>query len=418
MKTNMIFQRVVLLIILCNASILNSIAQRNKDLGPPTITFEEIQAKCENTPRAERVRIAVSSFKVATTNAPSNFGKEMKEMLENALQNVNCFNVIASLEDQDELDDEIQNAQSGRVAQNMGPKAGKMKGPQIIVNGKITEFAAGTSTASYGGISMSGSKKAHIGFIIKLIDAETREVIASKSINVDGVVGGMKSFGIAGFRKTTENGGNKSVADAMEKGIIQAVEFIASKKDQVELPETEAATNAKKSETSLSQCMILKGNKIPKVMVILPEFHIQRRIPDPAAETEINRKLLEFGFEVVDAAMYASIANGERFSDASKNPKEAISLGKEFGADIVVYGEAFSELSERSNGQSSCRARVEIKAVRTDNASMLVSNGMEAGGIDNTESVAHKTALRNAGGRVADYLIEQLCKRNNWLSGK
>ena len=401
----------ILAAVLFTASLSN--AQGRKDAKPMTISFEQIQAQCENTPRANRVRLAVSSFKVATATAPSSFGREMKEMLENALQNVNCFNVLASLEDQEELDEEIRNSQTGRTEQNMGPKTGKMKGPQIIVNGKITEYGEGAkSTNSFGSVSFSKSKKAHIGFIVKLIDAETREVIASKSIDVDGTTGGIKSFGIAGFRKTEENSTNKSLQDAMENGIIQTVEFIASQKSQFELPETEAVTKSKKSETTLADCMILKGSKIPKVMVILPEYHITRRIPDPAAETEINRKLLEFGFEVVDAAMYATIANGEKFIDASKNPKEAISLGKQFGADIVVYGEAFSELGNESRGQVSCRARAEIKAVRTDNAQMLVSNGLEAGAIDNVESVASKSALRNAGGLVADYLIEQLCKKS------
>lgn len=390
-------------------------AQRKKDSEPPKYTLEEIAAQCENTPRANRVRIAVSSFKVATNSAPHTFGKEMKEMLENAMQNVNCFNVLASLEDQEELDMEISNAQSGRVANDMGPKVGKMKGPQIIVNGKITEYAeGGKTTNSYGGFSMSSSKKAHIGFIVKLIDAETREVIASKSMDIDGSAGGMRSIGIRGFNRSEENVRNKSLQDAMEEGVIQMVEFIASKKGEFELPETEASMKAKKVETTLADCRILKGSKVPKVMVILPEFHITRRIPDPAAETEINRKLLEFGFDVVDAAMFATIANGERFEQAAKDPKKAISLGKEFGADIVVYGEAFSELSTNGggrNGQVSCRARAEIKAVRTDNAAMLAANGLEAGGLDNVESVASKTALRNAGGLVADYLIEQLCKR-------
>jgi hypothetical protein len=42
---------------------------------------------------------------------------------------------------------------------------------------------------------------------------------------------------------------------------------------------------------------------------------------------------------------------------------------------------------------------------------MLAANGLEAGAIDNAELIAHKSALRSAGGLIADYMIEQLCKR-------
>ena len=109
--------------------------------------------------------------------------------------------------------------------------------------------------------------------------------------------------------------------------------------------------------------------------------------------------------------MFATIKNGARFADAAKDPKLAISLGREFGADIVVYGEAFSQRTGTQGTQVTCRARVEIKAVRTDDASILISNGLEAGALDNAEFVAAKSALRSAGTLVADYMLEQFCSK-------
>jgi hypothetical protein len=44
-------------------------------------------------------------------------------------------------------------------------------------------------------------------------------------------------------------------------------------------------------------------------------------------------------------------------------------------------------------------------------ASMLAANGLEAGAVDNAELIAHKSAFRSVGGLIADYMIEQLCKR-------
>lgn len=372
------------------------------------VEFEKIKEQCQGLPYDKRVRLSVSTFNSATPKATGQFGDELSQMLSNALQNVNCFNVLLSVKDSKDLTDEIAFSQTGNTALGSGPQTGKMKGPQVIVMGKVTEFAEGDVSAGAFGIKVGGSK-AKIGFIIQLVNAETREIIESKSINVEGKSNGFRGVKLFGLEAAGSTGNNKALADACEKGIIQAIEFIASNKNKMPLPEASSETAAKVH--TAANCSILKGEYIPKVMVILPEFHITERIPDPAAETEINRKLIEAGFKVVDAAMYATIKNGAKFINAAKDPKLAISLGKEFGADIVVYGEAFSQRTGTQGTQVTCRARVEIKAVRTDDATILVSNGLEAGALDNAEFVAAKSALRNAGTLMVNYMLDQFCSK-------
>ena len=73
--------------------------------------------------------------------------------------------------------------------------------------------------------------------------------------------------------------------------------------------------------------------------------------------------------------MFATKENNVAFINASKNPMLAISLGKKFGADIVIYGEAFSERTGIQGKQVTCRARVEVRAVRTDDATIIAANG-------------------------------------------
>ena len=41
----------------------------------------------------------------------------------------------------------------------------------------------------------------------------------------------------------------------------------------------------------------------------------------------------------------------------------------------------------------------------------MVSNGLEAGALDNAEFVAAKSALRNAGTLVSNYMLEQFCSK-------
>lgn len=394
------YSKLAVVLLVAMFAAVNAYAQK--------ITFEEIKQQCGDIPYNKRVRVSVSNFEISTASASGKFGDELSQMLSNALQNVNCFNVLLSMKDSKALTDEIAFGQAGNTALGSSPQTGKMKGAQVIVMGKLTEFAEGNNSAGALGIKI-GSNKAKIGFIIQLVNAETREVIDSKSINVEGKSNGFNGAKLFGLEVAGSTTNNKALADACEKGIIQAVEFIASRKSQMPLPDV-SETTAKKF--TAENCSLLKASYVPKIMVILPEYHITQRIPDPAAETEINRKLIEAGFPVVDAAMFATIKNGTRFIDASRNPKMAISLGKEFGADIVIYGEAFSQMAGTQGPQVTCRARAEIKAVRTDDATILAANGLEAGALDNAEFVAAKSALRSAGSLVADYILEQFCAKS------
>jgi len=397
--------------LLITALLLNfSISKAQK----PKVSIEEIKEQCTGIDFKKRVRISVSSFTVATPKANGQFGGELAEMLTNALQNVNCFIVLLSTKDLGDINEEIVAGQAGYTAAGSSPASGKMKGAQVIVTGKITEFAEGVSSGGAFGIKIGGNK-AKIGFVLKLINPETREIIDSKSFNVEGSANGFKGMSVFGLKTVGSTQNNKALADACEKGIVKAVEFIAASKDKMPYPD---GGDPAVKKFDASNCTMLKGAYIPKIMVILPEFHITSRIPDPAGETEINRKLIEAGFPVVDPSMFATIKNGAKFIEAAKNPAAAISLGKEFGADIVIFGEAFSQLAGTTNGQTSCRARVEVRAVKTSDAIMIATNGMEAGALDVAEFVAAKSALRSAASLIGDYLLDQFCSKNVTFQGK
>ena len=160
--------------------------------------------------------------------------------------------------------------------------------------------------------------------------------------------------------------------------------------------------------------------EVPKirVMVVMPEQHIRRlrprRIPDPAGETEIIRKFLEKGFLVVDQAQVKKIRSTEKVRLALKDPKAAAALAREFDADVIIIGEAFSvfDKTKQPGGRlTACRARLEARAVRTDDAVILAADGKHAAGLDQVEELAAKSALKNAGGLIADYFIEQILKK-------
>jgi len=197
------------------------------------VTFDQIKKQCEGLPTNQRVRLSVSSFKVSAPAAKGKFGEELADQLNSKLQQVDCFNVLLRLTDIGDINAEINLGQSGGTESGSAPDAGKLKGAQVIVIGKVTDYfnPGGTGTTN-----MVGNAK--VGFSISLVNAETREVISTTDINVKG-----KTFlGV---------GQNKSLADACEKGITQAVEFIASNKDKLPLPA--ANTNSVSGNTGNSK---------------------------------------------------------------------------------------------------------------------------------------------------------------------
>lgn len=201
--------------------------------------------------------------------------------------------------------------------------------------------------------------------------------------------------------------GQVQVSNVQEKFAIAKVTAGSGgeKGDIVKLSTREAITPTKAAPPT----------QIPaaKIMVVIPEEHIGRKVPDPAGETEIIKKLIEKGFEVVDQGQVKRIRQSQRVASALKDNKAARDLGKEFEADIIIIGEAFSEFAKRMEaGMVSCRARVEARAVRTDTGRILAADGRHGSALDISENIAGKRALQDAGSELADYFIQQIIK--NW----
>ncbi|MDR2562107.1 MAG: penicillin-binding protein activator LpoB [Holophagales bacterium] len=155
----------------------------------------------------------------------------------------------------------------------------------------------------------------------------------------------------------------------------------------------------------------LQDSRQSRIAVIIPEVHLTRRIPDPAGETAIIRKLLEAGFtRVVDKTQVEKIRNSDIAKSAMAGDVDAIKgIATQLGVDYIMVGEAFSEaVGPTAGGMFSCRARVEAKIIRTDNARIIATNGFHAGGVDLTESTSAKAALNNAGEMMGDYMVKQL----------
>jgi len=78
------------------------------------------------------------------------------------------------------------------------------------------------------------------------------------------------------------------------------------------------------------------------------------------------------------------------------------------GADIVITGEAFSERAPDVMGMVSCRARVEVRAIKADTAEIVAADAGSGGGADLVESVAAKTSLQRTAKQLAPQFVRDI----------
>jgi len=133
-----------------------------------------------------------------------------------------------------------------------------------------------------------------------------------------------------------------------------------------------------------------------KYAVIIPEEIIQQEVPDPAAETEIIKQMVENGFYVIDQHYIEEFRYTRRVQEALQNAAIAADLGKELGVDVLVIGEAFAERIGEEEGLVSYRARVEVRAIETDTGRILYTHGVHAPAHDITDMTAAKSAFKTA----------------------
>lgn len=151
----------------------------------------------------------------------------------------------------------------------------------------------------------------------------------------------------------------------------------------------------------------------PKIAVYIPEHHIQYRVPDPAGETALVKALVEAGFNnVTEVGSRMSISK-----PMNMNANQLTQSAKQFGVDIMIVGEAFSEglgdaarflPGKQTSNMQSCRARLEAKMFIVKTGQIIAADGKYGSAIDISESIASKKALAEAGQQMGEYFVEQL----------
>jgi curli biogenesis system outer membrane secretion channel CsgG len=181
--------------------------------------------------------VTVYGFEVKASSsfwhdAKWDIGTGMGEMLIDALVNTGRFNVVERLNLGD-ITSEQDLVTGGRVSKKTGAKTGILKGAEYIVRGTITEFTYKESGAGLGlnikGFNLGGStSEAHIGGIIRVYDATTGEIYASRRFEKKAPASGLtigyseRNIGgsLGGFKQTP-------LGKATHLAIADMTEFIS-----------------------------------------------------------------------------------------------------------------------------------------------------------------------------------------------
>lgn len=145
----------------------------------------------------------------------------------------------------------------------------------------------------------------------------------------------------------------------------------------------------------------LKADRLPSVVVAIPEQHLAQAIIDPAAETE-----LQSIFKGVGCTVFESRSKMVReWAKVFFRSGEGAVPTQVKRADLLVVGEAFSEPAGRFGELHSCKARLEVKIVEKKSGTILAVGSSNTAAIDLSEHAAGKKALQKAAQNLAVRLI-------------
>ena len=153
---------------------------------------------------------------------------------------------------------------------------------------------------------------------------------------------------------------------------------------------------------------------LPKVMVMVDEKALGS-ISTSEVETMAVKMLGDKGVETVDKNMVQG--NLDRVQKAFRgagDSRAAAALGREFGADAVLIGEAVAKPNAAKIGDSNLRsyaAAVTLRAVRTDNAANVVAVSETATVVALDDVDGSSRALKAAGEKALKAVVPELISK-------
>lgn len=153
----------------------------------------------------------------------------------------------------------------------------------------------------------------------------------------------------------------------------------------------------------------LSGHPLPTMAVILPEEQIgpaRVAAADPAVETEVKRLLLASGVQLRDVRQNELVDWARRRADGASDPWPRSLIG----VDLVLAGEAFSEVTGEMRGLVSSAARAEVNLIRRSDGRIVLADRTTTRAVDLAQNTSGRKALQKAGRVIAIKVLQYLAE--------
>jgi curli biogenesis system outer membrane secretion channel CsgG len=236
------------LVLLCTALFVVSISGYAYSYDPSSERDNREEVRGDDKPKeytyppytGVKKRIAVTKFenKVKGTYGNWNLGEGMADMLTTELIKTGRF-IVVERQALGEVVSEQELGQTGLVKQGTAAKVGQVLGAQILIRGVVSEFeqneSGGGGGIGFGGFRIGGrSSNAHVGIDVRIIDAETGQVLHSHNAKGKAESSGV-SFGVSrgGVDFGADSFKNAPIGQATREAIHSAVKFIMTTMEQM-----------------------------------------------------------------------------------------------------------------------------------------------------------------------------------------
>jgi len=169
--------------------------------------------------------------------------------------------------------------------------------------------------------------------------------------------------------------------------------------------------------------VLLTEKELPRVVLLLAEKNVGHTWPrytwkqntfmklPLTVEDTLERTLKEKGFAVLAPETLSTQETSEgRIPDTDLNDEMATEIARQLGADVVIIGKAFAQLTGNISGigTKSVEAKVSVRALKVDNGKIIGSFNSAKAAVHANETVAGTKALSIATSDIAKDIIRQI----------
>jgi len=204
------------------------------------------------------------------------------------------------------------------------------------------------------------------------------------------------------------------------KGYVKSYQIVDDNQGKegfyrIKLKAIVALGSLRKDLKALNIIMEKKGR--PRIVIVFSETIDGLAQPGALTQTSLEKTFLENNFPVVDKPQMEMIKARDVTLSYNDHLKAA-ALGRRYGAEVVIVGQATSDLVDKSQpyGVSvyAYQAQVSAKAIKVDTARLIASENVSSTQRGSGRIPTAKKSLDAAGQELADVMMNQIIEK--WRS--